>query len=274
MNNEVIEIVKGSFDLRVNSGPDTQERRLNVLDTARAAYEGGLGGFVLKSPDYPTMPLASVLDQMYPGLQVLGSITLNKSIGGINPTAVQVSADLGAKIVWMPNSKTCDQSVSDISETVVKIMDSESNILSEVVDVLDIIAAEDMVLASGHISHGDTIKLFEEAKIRGVKKMIAAHPFGNSTNTEMEEIASTGAYIEFAFLSCMPTEQTMSPRIMCEQILQLGVEKCLVTTDFGNWTNPPPAEGMRMAVASLLDSGMSVNDVTKLVKHNPQKIIS
>ena len=133
MNNEVIEIVKGSFDLRVNSGPDTQERRLNALDTARAAYEGGLGGFVLKSPDYPTMPLASVLDQMYPGLQVLGSITLNKSIGGINPTAVQVSADLGAKIVWMPNSKTCDQSVNDISESVVEIMDSESNILSEVV---------------------------------------------------------------------------------------------------------------------------------------------
>ena len=113
MNSEVNEIVRGSFDLHVHAAPDTQERRMNALETARAAYEGELGGFVLKSHDYPTTPLADALDQMYPGLHVFGSITLNQSIGGINPDAVQVSADLGAKIVWMPTSKTHRQGTTE-----------------------------------------------------------------------------------------------------------------------------------------------------------------
>ena len=274
MNSEVSEIVRGSFDLHVHAAPDTQERRMNALETARAAYEGELGGFALKSHDYPTTPLADALNQMYPGLQVLGSITLNESIGGINPNAVQVSADLGAKIVWMPTSKARDQGSNETSTNELKVTDATNHLLSEAVDVIDIIAGQDMVLASGHISPHETIKLFEEAKTRGVQRMIATHPYNVATYPEMELIASTGAYIEFTFLSCMPTKQTMSPRIMSEQILRLGVEKCLVTTDFGQWTNPPPAEGMRMAVAALLDSGMSVDDVATLVKHNPKKIIN
>ena len=61
---------------------------------------------------------------------------------------------------------------------------------------------------------------------------------------------------------------------MSEEIQRLGVANCLVTTDFGQWTNPPPAEGMRMAVAALLDSGMSADNVATLVKHNPKKIIN
>ena len=274
MNSEVNEIVRGSFDLHVHAAPDTQERRMNALETARAAYEGELGGFVLKSHNYPTTPLADALDQMYPGLHVFGSITLNQSIGGINPDAVQVSADLGAKIVWMPTSKTHRQGTTESSPIKLKVLDGTNDLLPKVADVIDIIAEQDMVLASGHISPRETIKLFEEAKTRGVKRMIATHPYGVATYLEMEQMASTGAYIEFTFLSCMPTEQAMSPRIMSEEILRLGAENCLVTTDFGQWTNPPPAEGMRMAVAALLDSGMSADNVATLVKHNPKKIIN
>ena len=51
------------------------------------------------------------------------------------------------------------------------------------------------------------------------------------------------------------------------------MEHCLVTTDFGQWVNPPPAEGMRMAIAALLDAGLKADEVTILVKTNPLRLV-
>ena len=58
-----------------------------------------------------------------------------------------------------------------------------------------------------------------------------------------------------------------------ETIPSLGVNGCIVTTDFGQWMNPPPAEGMRMAISALLDAGMKPEDVSKLVKENPMELV-
>ena len=105
MNAAVEEILKGSFDLHVHAGPDpVKPRRLDALDTARAAYEAEMAGFVLKSHEYPTTSLAYALNRMYPGLDVTGSVTLNPSVGGLNPEAVQIAADMDARVVWMPTS--------------------------------------------------------------------------------------------------------------------------------------------------------------------------
>ena len=46
-----------------------------------------------------------------------------------------------------------------------------------------------------------------------------------------------------------------------------------MTSDFGQWMNPPPAEGMRMAIAELLNVGMSPEDVTTVVKSNPRALV-
>ena len=103
MNDIVDSILKGSYDLHVHAGPDpNQKRRLDAIETARHAYEAEMGGFVLKSHEYLTSPLTYALEQMYPGLTVAGSISLNREVGGLNHQAVQTAARLGAKVIWMP----------------------------------------------------------------------------------------------------------------------------------------------------------------------------
>ena len=102
-NSEVEEILRGSFDLNVQSGPDpSQERRLDALETGRYAHEAEMAGFVLKSHHYLTAPLAHMLTRIYPGLTVAGSIVLNSEVGGLNPDAVQAAAHLDTRVVWMP----------------------------------------------------------------------------------------------------------------------------------------------------------------------------
>ena len=273
MNEQIEEILRGAYDLHVHAAPDgKQQRRMDALEVARCAYEAEMGGFVLKSHDYNTAPLTYALNQMYPGLSVFGAIALNRSVGGINPDAVQVAADLGAQVVWMPTF-TADFWQRGRGGEGIRVADGDGNLCDGVHEVLEIIAAADMTLASGHISPTEAIALFKAARAQGVQRMIATHPDGVATLEEQQKMIALGAYQEYTFLACMPSRARRTPQQFVETIRSLGVSNCIVTTDFGQWQNPPPAEGMRMAIAALLDAGMTSDEVTTLVKGNTAQLV-
>ncbi len=273
MNEQIEEILRGAYDLHVHAAPDgRQQRRMDALEVARCAYEAEMGGFVLKSHDYNTAPLTYALNQMYPGLSVFGAIALNRSVGGINPDAVQVAADLGAQVVWMPTF-TADFWQRGRGGEGIRVADDEGNLCDGVHEVLEIIAAADMTLASGHISPAEAIALFKAARAQGVQRMITTHPDGVATLEEQQKMIALGAYPEYTFLACMPSRARRTPQQFVETIRSLGVSNCIVTTDFGQWQNPPPAEGMRMAIAALLDAGMTSDEVTTLVKGNTAQLV-
>lgn len=273
MNEQVETILRGSYDLHVHAAPDgSRQRRMDALEVARCAYEAEMGGFVLKSHDYDTTPLAYVLNQMYPGIRPFGAITLNRSVGGINPDAVQVAADLGAQVVWMP-THSADFRMQEHDGKGIRVSSDEGKLCNGVHEVLEIIAAHDMTLASGHISPFEAISLFEHAKAQGVQRMIATHPDGAATLEEQRRMIALGAYPEYTFLSCMPARGRSTPQQLVDKMRTLGFGRCIVTTDFGQWQNPPPAEGMRMAIAALLEAGMTSDEVTLLVKSNPARLL-
>ena len=274
MNDRIEAILKGSFDLHVHAGPDAaQERRLDAMDAAREAYGAEIKGFVLKSHEYPTAPLAAALNRMYPGLRVAGAITLNRSVGGLNPDAVRISAGLGARVVWMPTFDADFWMRNQGQGPGLSLTDEGGELASEVMDVIDIVAEHDMVLASGHVSPREALALFAAAKERGVRRMIATHPGGVATEEEQREMSSLGAYLEYTFLACMPSRAKYTVEELAATLQRLGVERCVLTTDFGQWMNPPAAEGMRMAIASLLGAGLADDEVTTLVKANPLELI-
>ena len=273
MNEQIEAILRGSYDLHVHAAPDgSRQRRMDALEVARCAYEAEMGGFVLKSHDYNTAPLTYALNQMYPGLRVFGSITLNHSVGGVNPDAVQVAADLGAQVVWMPTHDAGFRR-RQVGHEGILVADDNGNLKQGVHEVLEIIADSELTLASGHISPAEAIALFTAACAQGVRRMIATHPGGVATIEQQRRMIALGAYPEYAFLACMPASARSTPRQLAETIRSLGVNNCIVTTDFGQWQNPPPAEGMRMAIAALLDAGMTVEEVTTLVKGNPAQLL-
>ena len=269
-NSRVDEILKGSIDLHVHSGPDPyKERRMDALETAKYAYESEMGGFVLKSHEFSTVQLAQILQKMYPRLKVFGSITLNTQIGGLNPSAVEAAAIIGAKVVWMPTYDSNTKKSGGISLT-----NSSGILLPEVIDIIDIAVEHKMVIASGHASPRDAITLFATARDRGGHKLIATHPLGVASNSEINEMVAQGAYVEWTFLSCMPSTGVTDPKSIATSAKEIGIGKCLITTDFGQWMNPPASEGMRMAIASMIQAGLSDQDITTLVKDNPIKLIS
>ncbi len=269
----VDEILRGSWDLHVHSRPDPEGGlRLDALDTARRAQEAGMGGFVLKSHYYPTGPVAGILTRVYPGLTVAGSVALNDEVGGLNVAAVEAAAKTGAGVVWMPTFSAHHFTMQQSGRAGIEIA-VDGKLAPEALAVLEVARGHEMAVASGHVSPAEAVLLFRAARDMGLTRLIATHPGHRSTREELGEMARLGAYIEHTFLSCMPSRGRTTPAEVASLIGELGPERCVVTSDFGQWMNPPPAEGMRMAIAELLNAGMSPDDVTMVVKTNPQALV-
>jgi len=278
MNQIIEEIIAGSFDLHVHTYPDSsRERRTDAIEAGKYAYEYGMGGFVLKSHDYPTGPLTMMLNQIYPGIYVGGGIVLNHSIGGLNPRAVEKFIPLNTKIVWMPTRDAQNTS----TQSQITLLNPEGNLKEEVIEILRLISNADIAIASGHVSSTEAIALFQKAKSMNIARMIATHPYGHSSESEIITIIETGAKLEFTFMAVMPISPTverdgqfvLSPKEIANQITKWGPENCIVTTDFGQWYNPHPAEGMRLAISNLLHSGLDIESVQMVVRDNPRWLL-
>src|SRR5262249_41777441 len=74
----------------------------------------GLAGFILKSHYFPTAERSQVVCRAVPGIKAYGAITLNHSIGGINPVAVELAGRSGCKIVWMPTVDAANETAGRV----------------------------------------------------------------------------------------------------------------------------------------------------------------
>src|ERR1700676_1604378 len=87
--------LEGAYDLQVHVGPDVIARRIDDIDCAREFLAHGMKGFVLKSHYIQTGERAQVVTKAVPGSTVFGAVTLNHSVGGLNPVAVERAARPG-----------------------------------------------------------------------------------------------------------------------------------------------------------------------------------
>src|SRR5438132_986569 len=97
--------LNGVIDIHVHSDPDSVPRSIDAIDLARLAKSRGMRALVLKNHYEPTVSLAYVVRKEVPGIEIFGGIDLNRTVGGINPAAiehmVQMTGGFG-KVIWLP----------------------------------------------------------------------------------------------------------------------------------------------------------------------------
>lgn len=167
-------------DLHTHASPSLLPRHGNDAQTVAVEHSLGFTTVVLKSHEGSTVERAAIA-----GDGVYGGIVLNSALGGANPDAVEVAARLGGRMVWMPtvSSRTHKLGASSPELSVhrgfelgpVDVID-DGRLRPEWFDVLDVIAAHDLLLASGHLSADETVILFREARARGVQRLMVNHP--------------------------------------------------------------------------------------------------
>ena len=291
-------LIKGAYDLHVHSAPDVLPRLMDDLDMIGRIRESGMAGYVIKSHYFCTAERATLINTMQKDCRAIGAITLNSSVGVINPTAVEMAGRAGAKLVWFP---TCDSKherahvfngdpnkklpywakiliqmkEEGIEAPVISILDEDGKLIPEVNDVLDIIKKYDMVLASSHISHEECFALVRRAKERGVERVIITHadfPATYYTIEEQKELVSLGAYIEHCYTTWATKKVDLEDSI--SQIRAVGADHVVIATDLGQTTSIYPDQGMLSYAEKLVEHGFSENDVRKMVRDNPAGLIS
>lgn len=284
---DIDQLMIDSTDLHVHSGPDAvSERRVDALELARQASESGMKHVVVKSHQFCTASMASMINKIVGSPVLIGSLVLNASVGGLNSEAVRVAAKEGAKIIWMPTTSARAQMearsrkaehIREGESQGISVIDGDGNLVPEVQKILDVVKANDLVLATGHISAMEIVTLAGESLKQNIKTILT-HPlakgFGRSFSLEQAiDLAQKGAFVEFCFNSCMPPMR-MSPLEVIDHIKALGADQCVLSTDFGQAHNPPPTEGFRMMLAQMVRFGLSESDLETMIKTNPDKLLS
>ncbi len=284
-------LLAGAIDCHVHIGPEPfQERRLDTVSLALEAREAGMRAMVIKSHYYCTAPVAHLVNQIVPDFSLLGSLTLNGGAGGLNPEVVDVAVEVGTRVIWMPTYSSMPDigrraegkrypvgTTTNVPISGISLLASDGKLVPQMMTILEIMKGNNVALATGHVSVPETYAVTAEARRMGIE-VIITHPLSESTGSRLsreqqQELAALGAYIEYTFVPCMPSSQQMNPAVMVEHVKAIGVEHCILTTDFGQNTNPPPPEGFRMMLATMLRLGLSEKELDTLVRTNPARLL-
>lgn len=276
-------LVRGSIDMHLHHGPDiSQGRWYDALELATEAEKTGLRAIVLKHTHYSTAPLAYFAGKIVRDIAVFGSITLNYEVGGLNPAAVKIAGEMGAKVIWMPTNSAASMRRRMGPETCKRlglkgsglvILDDNGQVLPVVGEIIEIAKEHDMILATGHLDFVEGLAVVREAKRRGLAKVVATHVNMGFSLDQQQQLAGAGAINEYCFILTLPRVKQSDMKSVAHDMKEVGVENCFLSTDLGADWAPPPQEGLRTAIAALLEHGLSEEEVEIVVKKNPAMLL-
>src|SRR5215475_14117665 len=267
--------LQGAYDLQIHVAPDVIGRRVDDIDCAKEFLQHGLKGFVLKSHDVPTGERAQVVTKAVPGIKAFGAITLNHSVGGLNPVAVELagrSQSTEKLPFWAKIQRELE--AEGISPPKLTLVDASGNVVDAAKRCMERIKKHNMILATGHVGRKEIFAIVKEAKRMGLKKVLVTHaefPSQSLTGDEQKELVAEGALIEHCFTTTYTNKAPWDTAFA--NIRKSGVKNTVISTDLGQTINPPVAEGFAMFVQKLLDAGFSTDDIRTMAVTNPTKLV-
>ena len=271
--------LNGVIDIHVHCDPDDSPRSIDAIDIAKLARDREMRGLVLKNHYEPTESIAFLVRKVVPGIEIFGGIDLNRTVGGINPAAVEhmtrVKGGWG-RVVWMPTFDAENQVRYSKEARPFVAVSKNGQLLPAVREVLALIAKHKLTLATGHSSAQEGIMLVREARRAGVESIVVTHamipPVGMNV-AQMREAARLGAYIEFVYNALIGATKVFELPEYARAIREVGPEHCILSSDLGQAGNPLHPDGLAAFFAALRGQGFTVAEIDRMAKINPAKLL-
>jgi hypothetical protein len=269
----------GVIDIHVHAAPDSIPRSIDAISLARLAKSKGMRGLVLKNHYEPTASLAWIVGKIVPGIEIFGGIDLNRSVGGVNPAAVErMTMMLGGRgrVVWMPTFDAENQVRYSRENRPYVAVEKGGELLPEVKEVIAIVAKNNLTLETGHSSAVEGLSIVREARKQGVKHIVVTHamlPPVRMTIPQMKEAASLGAYIEFVYNGLIGTGKMFDIAEYVQAIRQIGPEHCILASDLGQVGNPLHPDGLLAFFQGLQKHGFTDAEIALMSRTNPAKAL-
>jgi hypothetical protein len=286
------ELVRGGFDPYVHVAPDFAPRRITDLELAQRCRELGLAGFGLMSHYTATAERAAVVNAAVGAPVAFGSIVLNHAVGGLNATAVEVAARQGARVVWLPTVSALGEYAKveradgnvpvwvrfevELREAgapprPVPVLDDSGAPLPELLAVLRVIAAHDLVLATGHLSREEIFAVVEAAA--GVKTIVVTNPEFPSHKLSPDDqvaLAERGALFQRALTTPYTGKCTWDEIFTATRAV--GAAHTVWGSDLGQVFNPPVEDGLALLADRHLEAGFTEEEIRIMAVENTRRL--
>lgn len=266
----------GAIDFHAHAAPDGTARKIDVIDLARAAKAAGMRAIVLKNHYEPTASLAYIVRKEVPGIEVFGGISLDLTVGGVNPAAVEwmtkVTGGFG-KVVWLPTFDSESQVALDQQSRPSAPVSRDGRLLPAVLQVIGLAAKHDLVLETGHSAPKESLLIIAEARRQGVKHVLVTHamtsPGGAMSLDEMRQAAARGAMLELVY---SPYTEVQLQR-EADAIRSIGAASFVLSSDLGQPQNPLHTDGLLAMYTGLMSKGISAADIDLMSRKNPARLL-
>jgi hypothetical protein len=269
----------GVIDIHAHSDPDSMPRSIDALDLAKLAKQRGMRGLVLKNHYESTAALAYIVRKEVPGIEIFGGIDLNRSVGGINPAAIERMVLMKGgwgKVVWMPTFDNENQVKASKENRPFVAISKNGQLLPEVEEVIRLVAKHQLTLETGHSSAADGLLIVHAARQAGVQHVVVTHAMADPirmTIPQMQQAAREGAYIEFVYGATIPpnngTLAAVSISDYAKAIRAVGPQFCILSGDLGQPGRPLHPDGLAQFFQALRKEGISQRDIDLMSKTNP-----
>ena len=286
-------ILKGTIDTHIHTEEEyaiLEDGSMDIIQLARRAQEKGMRAIVVKSLKFETATRAYLAQKLVPGIEVYGGLTLDLSVGGMNPEAVVAMAKfklVNAKMVWMPvfDSKA---SVLGSGQNRKYVKVSENGILTpEAILTLDTIAKYGFSIGTAHLGADEALLIVKAARARNIP-VVVTHALQKPVSMnlkQMKEAANLGAYIEHTAFGDWKGEDSHffksfyrdQPRITIAEVYNaikaVGAEHTILATDMGQAFSPGPPDGLKWFIMSLKKMGITDQEIDLMVRRNPARLL-
>jgi hypothetical protein len=271
--------LNGVIDIHVHSDPDSVPRSIDAIDLARLAKERGMRALVLKNHYESTASLAYVVRKVVPGIEIFGGIDLNRSVGGVNPAAVErmvmVKGGYG-RVVWLPTFDSENEVRSAKENRPFVPVSKNGALLDEVKQVIALAAKHGLTLETGHSTAAEGLMIIAEAKRAGVRNVVVTHAMLkpiHMTTAQMKQAAAQGAWIEFVYNALIGPNKEFEFSDYAAAIRAVGMEHCILSSDLGQAANPLHPDGLVAFFAGLKKAGFTQGEIDQMSKANPARAL-
>lgn len=287
---EIQELLQDAIDAHIHAYPDTIQRSRSMIEVAIEAAQEGLQAVAFK--DHYTMTsgeawlVEKYIEKLFDmgllkrKIKVFGGLVLNYEVGGLNPYAVKSALQYpNTRVIWMPSFSAAHHIQKFGGSGGLSIISKNGELVPNMVQILDMVAEAKVVCVStSHLSPYEILILLDECKKRGIKTLVD-HPLQEAyklTLDEMKECAKKGSYLGIYSMGALPSVYVpvCDPYEMVTVIKEVGPEHCILASDLGQILLPPPMEGFKQLIRTLLAFGIEKNEITLMVKNNPEKLLN
>jgi len=295
-------LLVGAVDGHVHACPHLNARSVDIFEAVEQAAAAGMRGIGLMDNFCSSVGYAALARRRlaHLGVEIFGGVILEPQVGGLSVAVVQAALGVGypdsdgkhpadgARFVSLPTHHTRAVAMAEHRDAAYVescLAIPEYGPLPDPLSaILDLVAAHDVVLNTGHLTAAETMRLIELAKARGVTRILS--PANYFTPDDVRALTALGACAEFSFFFVThatqvglthvdaqkhQVEPVTLPRLV-ELIAAAPTDRVVLSGDCGVSVLPPPAEGLREFLWALRLSGIAEATLRLAAGDNPARL--